>query len=72
MLLGLIVALAIFYGWRTASNREQLTERNLRELDRIGRAIEGRTEGFAAGMTVGTSAAGRPDQDVCDRSLGPA
>ncbi len=41
------VLLAIFYGWRTQSNRAQLTDRNLRELDRIGRTIEGRAGGYA-------------------------
>ncbi len=36
------ILLAIFYGWRTESNRAQLTDRNLRELDRVGRTVESR------------------------------
>lgn len=46
----LLGGLLIFYGWRTGSNQQELSQRNLRELDRIGRAVEGRTRGFADGM----------------------
>lgn len=32
----LLLGLGLFYGWRTITNRERLTDRNLRELDRMG------------------------------------
>lgn len=41
-----LVALGLYYGWRTTSNRDQLTDRNLRELDRMGRTVEARLESF--------------------------
>lgn len=42
----LLLGLGLFYGWRTISNRERLTDRNLRELDRMGRTVEARLVSF--------------------------
>ena len=42
----LVLALVGFYYLRTTSTAERLTERNLRDLDRIGRTIELRIENF--------------------------